>query len=80
MIVLDPPRDGIHPKALPKILDYGVEKYRVYFLQGYELGKRFRNDTGERIPGGEMHGGGSILSDGPCRDGCSFVPTEIKAG
>lgn len=25
VIVLDPPRDGIHPKALPKILDYGVE-------------------------------------------------------
>ena len=25
MIVLDPPRDGIHPKALPKILAYGVE-------------------------------------------------------
>lgn len=25
-IVLDPPRDGIHPKALPKILDYGVER------------------------------------------------------
>lgn len=24
-IILDPPRDGIHPKALPKILDYGVE-------------------------------------------------------
>ena len=26
VIVLDPPRDGIHPKALPKILDYGVDK------------------------------------------------------
>ena len=26
VIVLDPPRDGIHPKALPKILDYGVQK------------------------------------------------------
>lgn len=26
VIVLDPPRDGVHPKALPKILDYGVEK------------------------------------------------------
>lgn len=26
VIVLDPPRDGIHPKALPKILDYGVGK------------------------------------------------------
>ena len=28
-IVLDPPRDGIHPKALPKILAYGV-KHMVY--------------------------------------------------
>lgn len=26
MIVLDPPRDGVHPKALTKILDYGVEE------------------------------------------------------
>lgn len=26
LIILDPPRDGIHPKALPKILDYGVER------------------------------------------------------
>lgn len=25
VIVLDPPRDGVHPKALPKILDYGVD-------------------------------------------------------
>ena len=25
LIVLDPPRDGIHPKALRKIIDYGVE-------------------------------------------------------
>jgi len=26
MIILDPPRDGIHPKALPKIIQYGVER------------------------------------------------------
>lgn len=26
LIVLDPPRDGIHPKALDKIIDYGVER------------------------------------------------------
>ncbi|HJA12170.1 MAG TPA: 23S rRNA (uracil(1939)-C(5))-methyltransferase RlmD [Candidatus Mediterraneibacter merdipullorum] len=26
VIVLDPPRDGIHPKALPKILNYGVDR------------------------------------------------------
>ena len=25
LIILDPPRDGVHPKALPKILRYGVE-------------------------------------------------------
>lgn len=25
-IILDPPRDGIHPKALPKIIQYGVDK------------------------------------------------------
>lgn len=25
VIILDPPRDGIHPKALPKIITYGVE-------------------------------------------------------
>ncbi|MBQ4260216.1 MAG: 23S rRNA (uracil(1939)-C(5))-methyltransferase RlmD [Lachnospiraceae bacterium] len=26
LIILDPPRDGCHPKVLPKILGYGVEK------------------------------------------------------
>lgn len=26
IIVLDPPRDGIHPKALEKIIDFGVEE------------------------------------------------------
>ena len=24
--MLDPPREGIHPKALPKLLEYGVQK------------------------------------------------------
>ena len=26
LIVVDPPRDGIHPKALGKIIDFGVER------------------------------------------------------
>ena len=26
MIILDPPRDGIHPKALQKIIGYGIDK------------------------------------------------------
>ena len=25
-IILDPPRDGVHPRALEKIIGYGVEK------------------------------------------------------
>ncbi len=29
LIILDPPRDGIHPKALEKIVDYGVD-FMVY--------------------------------------------------
>ncbi len=29
LIILDPPRDGIHPKALDKIIDYGVD-HMVY--------------------------------------------------
>ena len=27
VMILDPPREGIHPKALPKLLAYGVEKF-----------------------------------------------------
>ena len=26
MLILDPPRDGINPKALAKIIDYGTDK------------------------------------------------------
>jgi hypothetical protein len=27
VMVLDPPREGIHPKVLPKLLSYGVERF-----------------------------------------------------
>lgn len=53
LIILDPPRDGIHPKALPKIIDFGVEKIvyisckptslardlEVFLQSGYEMKK-----------------------------------------
>ena len=26
LIILDPPREGVHPKALPKIMEYGVPR------------------------------------------------------
>lgn len=52
-IVLDPPRDGIHPKAIQKIIDYGVENMiyisckptslardlQVFLERGYEVKK-----------------------------------------
>lgn len=53
LIVLDPPRDGIHPKALDKIIDYGVDKIvyisckptslardlEVFLAKGYKMEK-----------------------------------------
>ena len=66
VIVLDPPRDGIHPKALPKILDYGVDKIVYISCKVTSLSEGSGDDTGKRISGGEVHGGGSILSDGTC--------------
>ncbi len=53
MIILDPPRDGIHPKALPKIIAYGVDRIvyisckptslvrdlEVFIENGYEVEK-----------------------------------------
>lgn len=53
LIVLDPPRDGIHPKALAKIIDYGVDRIvyisckptslardlEVFLARGYEVVK-----------------------------------------
>ena len=52
-IILDPPREGIHPKALPKILEYGVdhivyisckptslaEDLQTFFAYGYRVEK-----------------------------------------
>lgn len=52
-IILDPPRDGIHPKALPKIIAYGVDRIvyvsckptslardlEIFLEQGYEVEK-----------------------------------------
>ena len=31
LIILDPPRDGVHPKALEKIIGFGAEKI-LYLL------------------------------------------------
>ncbi len=52
-IVLDPPRDGVHPKAIEKIIDYGVDKMiyisckptslardlEIFIARGYDVKK-----------------------------------------
>ena len=40
LIILDPPRDGIHPKALPKILSYGVDHMVYISCKADQPGKR----------------------------------------
>lgn len=39
IIVLDPPRDGIHPKALLKIIDYGVDRIVYISCKPTSLGR-----------------------------------------
>ena len=48
MIVLDPPRDGIHPKALPKIIHYGADRIVYISCKPTSLAR----DLQVLIPGG----------------------------
>lgn len=48
-IVLDPPRDGDHPKALEKIISYGVEKMVYISCKPTSLAKGFRGVVSERV-------------------------------
>ncbi len=50
-IVLDPPRDGIHPKALQKILDYGVDSLVYISCKPTSLARDMEaiSDAGYRI-------------------------------
>lgn len=50
-IILDPPRDGIHPKALPKIIRYGVDKMVYISCKPTSLARdlMFFLDAGYRV-------------------------------
>lgn len=61
MIVLDPPRDGIHPKALPKILDYGVDHIVYISCKATSLARDLETIQGRGIPPGKGSSCGSIL-------------------
>ena len=51
-IVLDPPRDGIHPKALDKIIDYGVKKWYI-FPASRQAWPEIWKHSSPGVPGGE---------------------------
>lgn len=48
LIVLDPPRDGVHPKALPRIIAYGVGRMLYISCKPTSLAR----DLGVLIPSG----------------------------
>ena len=49
LIVLDPPRDGVNPKALIKILNFGVDRSLYICLQADQSCQRSGDDAGQRI-------------------------------
>ena len=67
LIVLDPPRDGVHPKALPRIIAYGVERMLYISCKPTSLAR----DLGVLIRvgiGWEGEVGGYVSADGACGD------------
>ncbi len=46
LIVLDPPRDGVHPRALPKIIAYGVDQILYISCKPTSLARDLRVLTG----------------------------------
>ena len=63
-MILDPPRDGIHPKALPKLIDFNAEKVvyvsckpsslardlPAFLAAGYKLAAMRAHDMFARTP------------------------------
>ena len=70
-IVLDPPREGINPKALGQIIDYGVGEMVYISCKA----SSFKRDKSERLEGEEVLSGGPVSADDAHRDGMSFVQT-----
>ena len=70
MIILDPPQRQHPPKALPKIIAYGVGSYCLHLLKPTSLVRDLEVFLGERLPRGQGRGRGPIPLDRKCRDGC----------
>ena len=66
LIVLDPPRDGIHPKAIEKIIGFGVERMVYVSCKADQLGEGSGDFAGEWVSGGEGVLCGYVSGDGEC--------------
>lgn len=51
ILILDPPRDGIHPKALPKLISYGVDRIVYVSCKPTSLARDMEvfNENGYRL-------------------------------
>ena len=78
-IILDPPRDGIHPKALQKIVRYGVERMIYISCKPTSLARDLEVLTGERLPGGAGVLRGHVSVDGECGDCVPLEQPKTKA-
>ena len=78
-IILDPPRDGIHPKALQKIVRYGVERMIYISCKPTSLARDLEVLAGERLPGGARLLRGHVSVDGECGDCVPLEQPKTKA-
>ncbi len=75
LIMLDPPRDGVNPKALMKILNFGVERLVYIACKPTSLARDLEMIQGRGYKVEKI--AGWIYSRNTSRgDGCSFVPTK----
>ena len=72
VIVLDPPRDGIHPKALPKILSYGVDRIVYVSCKATSLARDLEGISSGRISPGKSLLRRSVLRNSVDR-GCGSI-------
>ena len=77
-IMLDPPRDGIHPKALEKIIDYGVDSMVYISCKPTSLARDLAvlQQRGYKVVKKLLRG--YVSEYGACGDGSSFVPTKTR--
>ena len=73
VIVLDPPRAGIHPKAIDKIISFAPDTFRICQLQGDVADQRFAEISRSGLRDQTCLSRGYVPAYGACGDGLSAV-------